>query len=316
MSTNIWRIPISVSERRVAGAPQRLTFGTGIEQGLSVSDDGRMAFASLGSNHDIWSIGVDDSGRLVGEMNQLTEDEARNSEPSASADGSKLVYTSTRAGNPDLWLMDVESGEQTNLTNSPQQERDGRMFPDGSKVAYHVGQAMYVVDTEGGLPKQVCDDCGFPYDWTLDGKKILFFYSLERGDFPIYALVDIETGERTDVLRHDERHFFRPRFSPDGRWIAFTAALRGDTAMFVAPFQEGVVSDESEWIRVSDPKSNFNFHCFWARDGNTLYFASPVGGYFSIWGRHLDPNTKQPLGDAFLATAFAGGSVTGVGACR
>ena len=42
--------------------------------------------------------------------------------PSVSADGRKLVYTSDRAGNNDVWLRDLETNEDTQVTVGPGSE--------------------------------------------------------------------------------------------------------------------------------------------------------------------------------------------------
>ena len=74
-----------------------------------ISPDGRsVAFAALG---DLWLMRIGDAPR------NLTNDRALDTDPAWSPDGSRIVYSSDRGGGLlNLWLHDVSSGEQRQLT--------------------------------------------------------------------------------------------------------------------------------------------------------------------------------------------------------
>lgn len=100
--------------------------------------------------------------------------------------GDRVVFT--YAG--DLWTASASGGEARRLTTHPGVELFGKFSPDGKTVAftgqYEGDEQVYVVDAEGGEPRQLTyypangplpARWGYDnqvYDWTADGKKVLF----------------------------------------------------------------------------------------------------------------------------------------------
>lgn len=59
---------------------------------------------------------------------RLTNDKFSNTAPSFSSDGEKIVFASNRSGNWDLWIVNADGSELTQLTDD--EYYDG--FPDWS----------------------------------------------------------------------------------------------------------------------------------------------------------------------------------------
>ena len=105
----------------------------------SLAKTGRLVFSSLVENADIWSLPIDASrGQVKGPPEQLTRDLAADYLPSMSADGKKLAFVSSRSGNPDIWMKDLESGKEKPLTNLLRKRVSPRISPDGSLVSYTI----------------------------------------------------------------------------------------------------------------------------------------------------------------------------------
>ena len=178
-SVNLWRVAVSPQTWKVASDPQRLTFGASLERHPSVSGD-HVVFESGSTNIDIWTLPIDaNRGKVLGYLQQLTQHAATyDAQPSISADGKKLAFVSSRSGNRDVWIKDLESGSEVALTNTPVLEGYPKISSDRPKVVYRViedpKQAFYVVSASGGAPEKVCEDCGLPTHWSSDGQRILF----------------------------------------------------------------------------------------------------------------------------------------------
>src|SRR5262249_34446715 len=113
----LWRVPISTKTWQISQAPERLTFGTDREEAPSISGNGRLAFASLSENTDIWSLPIDsDQPRARGELQRLTEDAAPDLYPFVTPDGRQLIYTTSRAGKRNIWMKNIETGHESPLT--------------------------------------------------------------------------------------------------------------------------------------------------------------------------------------------------------
>jgi len=259
----------------------------------------QVAFASLSSRSDLWALPIDaNQGRVTGQVERLTNNGADNWRPSVSTDGKRLVFGSNRSGNFDVWLRDLATGKETQLTATPRDETHARISPDGSKVTYSVEEdrkvSIYIIEitsTPDGivyprLPERVCENCGRPLDWSPDSARILFWWGS-----PIrFSSLDLRTRQRVDVITHPENNILRAQFSPDGCWLVFHMLLESNRSpIHVAPLRNGVAGGPSEWFRVTDGTEG---HPVWSPDGNLLYFASRRDG----WKQRLDPTTKKAVG--------------------
>ena len=290
---NLWRIRISPEQGTLLGKPQKLTAGIG-EEGASAAQDGRIAFMNIGDNWDIWSLLLDaNRAEVTGEPERIVSGLSTDWYPSVSADGRKLVYTSDRAGNDDIWLRDLETSEDTEVTVGSGSEHRGVISPDGTKVVFgreEEGKTnVYLTEIDRSGEELLLEDVGSHMDWTPDGKKILFYTTS-----PIrWKTVDVETGQQQDLgLQHSQYPVHSVRFSPDQSWVSFK--LLGAT-VYVSRMIGGAAQDQDQWIPIGDPPLDRG-HSWWSPDGNTLYFLSDRDEFRCIWARSLDPVTKQPQG--------------------
>ncbi len=311
-STNLWRIPISPKTWKVAGAPQRLTFGTGEETQPAVAGS-RIVFASLVSNDDIWSLPVDaNRGKTLGEPLRLTHDAATDWWPSVSADGRRVTFISDRTGNWDSWLKDIDSGKESALTTAHTVPYRTPLSRDGSKIAYAVSnpprRATWYALTIGpggapGVPEKICGDCGGAYDWSPDSRKILTFNSQPN---PPRSLVlwDLASGERTAVVQHPKDLLAGAQISPDGRWLGFVQTVAPTRRrIFVVPLTGKLPVPQGEWIPITDGLGAER-EPRWSPDGKLLYFLSERDGFRCFWAQPIDPATKHPAGTPFAVQHF------------
>ncbi len=116
---NMWRVPVLASgEPR--GPLQQLTTGAGQDVELALSRDGsRLAFSILKQNADLWRLPVDATGRPAGTPESLVATTREESRGSWSPDGQSVAFNSDRAGEMNLWVHSVGSGEDRPLTSGP-----------------------------------------------------------------------------------------------------------------------------------------------------------------------------------------------------
>lgn len=164
----------------------------------------QVVFASGRSGHqDLWLVPLDGSAAA----RQLTRgamplDEARFSH-SWSPDGSSVAYYSNRADywSDDLWLVDVGSKQERQLSTSLTGVGEPVWSPDGSSIAvYGTAKADYwyteladifVIDVVTGsarvLPMQIkAREPGGP-GWAADGSE-LFFPNHSRGEVALWRV--------------------------------------------------------------------------------------------------------------------------------
>jgi len=313
-STNLWELPVSLANRRVAGEPRRLTSGTGLETHPSFSGDAKrrtFVYSSLAVNADIWSLPIEEeTGRVLGEPDRVTQELSHEVFPSLSADGKKVAFNSSRPGSWQVVVRDLETGKDAVLANSTYRWLQPKLGPDGTRVAYWDLDAQLktytvkMVSTSGGAAQTICADCGPATDFSPDGGKVLFEPIKGRGSV---MMADTKTGEKIEMVpAPDDNHLlFGGRFSPDGRWIAFHASV--DIALkrriFLAPVQNGRGLGKEHWISISDGNSE-DTEASWSPGGNVLYFLSDRDRFRCVWARRLHPRSGQPQGEPFPVLHF------------
>jgi Tol biopolymer transport system component len=302
-TTNLWRVPLSSTSWKATGAPQRLTSGTALETKPSVSSGGTIAFSNLSSQLNIWGIPIDaNRGKVTGELERLTH-AAHDAHTSLSANGRTLVFLSTRAGNPDVWMKDLVSGKETALTATPQHEEQPDITRDGAMVSYMINEngvsSIYMMPAGGGVPEKIGQDCPRPWDWSPDGRHMLYL-SLPSGRMTL-SLLNVAARQKRDLITHPKYELARARFSPDGRWISASGSeqlLLGRNRMVVMPFRPDAPVADSEWVWITSDES-YHDKGRWSPDGNLLYYTSDRDGYRCIRAQQLEPATKRPVGEPF-----------------
>ena len=177
-----------------------------------------------------------------------------------------------------------------------------RLSPDGSTVAYtpttsEAEKVVFLVSATGGDARKFCDTCGLIYDWTPDGRKILY----RTGNPMRFWTIEVATGRQTEIVAHPKFGIYGVVPSPDQRWLAVHyGGADAPQGLFIAPVGENVAAKpQSEWITVAE-RPGQNPRPRWSPDGNVLYYLYAARGRVEIWARRLDPETKQPRGEAFL----------------
>ena len=98
-------------------------------------DDERVAYYSASASRSIaqvCSVGVDGDGPEV--IAQAPD--AFLVEPVFSPDGRSIVYRAIVDSQHDIWIVDTESGERTNITDDPDLDIEPSWSPDGAWIAY------------------------------------------------------------------------------------------------------------------------------------------------------------------------------------
>ncbi|EGI76207.1 PD40 domain-containing protein [Hylemonella gracilis] len=115
---------------------------------------------------------------------------------SFSSDGQWIVFTSERdgLGNSNLYRARADGTQVERLTDSPAVDDAAVFSPDGSKVAF--------VSTRDGFLANI---------WVLDLQTR-----------KLRNLTGIK-GVQADDLQNSPSGFFRPSWSPDGQWLAFSS---------------------------------------------------------------------------------------------
>ena len=135
----------------------------------------------------------------------------------------RIVFTSVRDGNFEIYVMDADGGNQENLTDHPAYDGQPDWSPDGTKIAFVSsrdggGSQIHVMDADGKNVIRLTDGQGTKGhpDWSPDGRKVAFSFD-HREDY--IAVMDAD-GRNREKLEDEARY---PSWSPDGKQIAFVS---------------------------------------------------------------------------------------------
>ena len=291
----------------IAGPPQKLTFGAGLELQPSVSPTGSVVFASQTERLNVWGLPIAPaSGAVDTEVRRYTQGDATDGSPSISVDGDRFAFVSNKGGSEEVWVHDFKTAQETMLTGVPGRKGLAVVSHDGSQVAFAVAEngatAIYTAASSGGLVRRVCERCGPPRSWTLDKQHLV--YQMRNPDRSQFLLLDLASKQSHAVVADPDHDVFSGSVAGDGRWITFQAKRPGRDGqqIVVAPFRTtGIGRDE--WIPITtgeyeDDKPR------WSADGGAVYFTSLRDGFRCLWAARLDPATKRPIGQPAIVHHF------------
>jgi len=237
--------------------------------------DGRLAVSVRG---DLWIV----SKR--GEWTRVTSGGAWDREPSWTADGTAIVFSSDRGGNFDLWRVAVAStganGEPERVTTSPLPDGEPAVAPDGRIffVRGRLGAASLWARSTNGTEARVTKDRAVER-WpsvSLDGTR-LAYVSIADGARKLH--VRTLDGARDTTVLTDAR-IEHPVWSPGGDRIVWTASgARG--SVFVTPL-------DGRYINLVSAR---HAEAAWNPDGKTLALADiPPTDAIAPVGYNGDPD--------------------------
>ena len=191
----------------------------------------------------------------------------------------RIVFTSTRDDNTDIYVMDADGGNRENLTNHPATDVDPDWSPDRTKIAFASNRnggalQIYVMDADGKNPIRLTDGPRTKWgpDWSPDGGKIAFWVD-DRDDH--IDVMDAD-GKNRVMLVNDAA---QPSWSPDGREIAFSSTRDGKGAWS----DIYVIGADGQGLRRLTDEFWSGFSPAFSPDGKRIAFVSMHGSFYHIF---------------------------------
>lgn len=177
----------------------------------------------------------------------ITHNDVYDAECAYSPDGKQIIFTSTRTGDPELFIMDADGKNVRQLTHNPGYDGGAFFSPDGKSIVWRTDRKqkdllqIHVADlTPDGLAneKALTDDQNVnwaPY-WHPDGRHILYTTSLHgHQNYEIYLMR--RDGTRKTRITHSEGFDGLPVVSPDGKYLLWSSKRTGSTQVTIARFK-------------------------------------------------------------------------------
>jgi TolB protein len=214
-------------------------------------------------SYNIYMAGLD--GKII---KKLTNTKGYDAEATLSPDGEKMLFTSTRNGDLDLYVMDLKSGKTDQITNTLGYDGGAWFSRDGKKIVWRASRPkteeeikeykdllkeglvaptkmeVFIADADGSNAKQITN-LG-QANWApnfMPGGRIIFCsnHEYKRG-FPFNMYTMDADGSNIEKISRDKGFDAFPMFSPDGKKIIFSSNRNNggtrDTNVFIADWAE------------------------------------------------------------------------------
>lgn len=196
---------------------------------------------------------------------QLTNEPGYDAEATVSPKGDKIVFTSDRTGDLELYTMDIDGSNVKQITSDLGYDGGAFFSPDGSKLIFRssrpetdeekkeyqdllsqglvapTNMELYICNADGSDLRKLTDlgKANWAPFFHPSGEKVIFAsnHKGERGfQFNLF-MINID-GTGLEQISHDSVFDAFPMFSPDGKKIIFSSNRNNggnhDTNLFVA----------------------------------------------------------------------------------
>ena len=277
-ATNLWIQPLDGS------APARLTSGPGPDESSTVARDGTIAFVNSRGQRVLFvhDLATSRNRDLVTYSSVIWA-------PSFSAGGDLVTYSQAEPdGSWHIWSVPAAGGAPRRITSDKLPAIYSHFTPDGASVIYNTWSSapdrVWSVPFVGGPPRPLTLERGEDdayADVSPDG-RFLAFARTESEKTRVYVM-PIEGGAARLLV---DAPSTVPRWSRNGKWIAFSATRSPTGGIFVIGFNGAGLrrlSADGAWP-------------VWLPDGSKIgYLAAGADGNQQILAVPFQGGTPQPL---------------------
>ena len=190
----------------------------------------------------------------------------------------KIVFSSFRDDNLEVYIMNPDGTEQVNLTRNRASDFDAVWSPTGEQILFVSDRVrdrdLYLMEPDGSNVRRVFRKAAYREHptWSPDGKQIAY-QRVEAGESWIYTAKIDGTNEEKTVFGRE------PTWSPDGKEIAFITGRAGHTRIWLFNLQTW-----RQKLLLPEDAIPWMWTPAWAPSGEKLAFAwlnhFPFVGFF------------------------------------
>ncbi len=272
------------------GEPQPITVGIGMRHAVFSSDGSKLAYSKGRLVSNLWRVPIlEHRVATWADAQQLTFDEATLEHVDVTNDGERLLFSSDRRGNMDLWVMPAAGGDPIQITTDPAPDWAPQLSPDGTKVAFYSyrsgNREAWVMPFSGGPARQLTDGAAtgvssFTPTWSADGRE--FLVRRNRGGEAAIWLVPSEGG--AGRLIEGTESAGSGMWMPDGQ-VAFTKPTGG---LWQVPAEGGIPELLIESVRGVTA---------WSTDGQRLFVWKRGEQSLNIWSQSMRDGSMRAMSD-------------------
>jgi len=264
---------------------------------LSVVGESSLVFDTFRYTQALAEIDLPEQAGLGRE---LAPGDAIDRQPSYHPDGTRILFTSNRAGNVDLFSYEFETRRLLQLTDDVGSDWDGAYTPDGKSILWGSDRAgnleVWIADLDGSNARQITQDGVAAENPTMtrDGEWIVY----SSGNQERVGIYKIRT-DGTDAQQVVSGNYVQPEVSPDGRYALYVsvdgARLRNSVNVVELETARVMPFEVHQDYDLRSPNVTYG-RGRWLPDGSAIVFIGlDDQGYTGLFVQDFDPerNTTE-----------------------
>lgn len=202
------------------------------------------------------------------QLKKLVASPGYDAEATISADGRKMIFTSDRNGDLDLFVIDLRTKKTTQITTELGYDGGAWFSPDGRQIIWRASRPksdaevkeykallaeglvaptrmeVFVANADGSGAKQITTlgNANWAPNFTPDGNIIFCSNHEYKRGFPFNMYLLKSDGTGLEKISRDGGFDAFPMFSPDGKRIVFCSNRANggtrDTNIFIADWED------------------------------------------------------------------------------
>ena len=152
--------------------------------------------------------------------------------PAWSPDGQKIAFSSSRSGDPEIYLANRDGSGLRRLTHVRGVDVSPAWNPrTGNQIAFVSDRGgspqIFLMDAEGANVERLTDGVGHAVSpsWSPNGQLLAFAWQRDEGTFDVFVM-DVATRLAVQLTRDSGRNE-QPSWAPDGRHLVFQSTRSG-----------------------------------------------------------------------------------------